>query len=557
MLVRSILQGTPSTTTAERSTSLISDASDAHCDDEARSADPLGGPSFPPLLFVPPAWVIALAVATISGLVVACTVGKEECASLLGMDTDAFVALTLELASIPLVSLVFTYVHIWLALFMTFYPAHYVGCLRVPGTNLGLGWQGIVPFKRVKFALRATHLMTSKLVRVDEMLMRIKPESMTHAIGVEYLDALSSQALQAAVSAGAPKLWEWQPNWARQLVLDRAKLAGRKMVAAVLTDLQAAAREEPEVFSLNRVVLRVLEPSPKMTSLMFIKCGWPELEFIRNTGAVMGMTFGLVQMGLWLLYKHSWTLPTFGALVGALTNWLAMLLIFRPHHPVSLCPSARHGCCCCCCCCRRRQPQNDVESLKQPKATPRCVLQGRFIQHQAAVAATYASIVARRIVTPRRVLEELTSGRAGAKVTELARLHSREAADISKLLSGVAASEPGIDKDGVDSTSGSWSTRVGGLAGLAVERHADKHAAQEAASAVVADHIIEALMRAEGYVGEALQLEETLRERITRLPPDEFEDILHSVFKEDEWKLVALGGLLGFAVGIAQAYAFG
>ena len=111
--------------------------------------------------------------------------------------------------------------------------------------------------------------MTSKLVRVDEMLMRIKPESMTHAIGVEYLDALSSQALQAAVSAGAPKLWEWQPNWARQLVLDRAKLAGRKMVAAVLTDLQAAAREEPEVFSLNRVVLRVLEPSPKMTSLMF------------------------------------------------------------------------------------------------------------------------------------------------------------------------------------------------------------------------------------------------------------------------------------------------
>ena len=101
MLVRSILQGTPSTTTAERSTSLISDASDAHCDDEARSADPLGGPSFPPLLFVPPAWVIALAVATISGLVVACTVGKEECASLLGMDTDAFVALTLELASTP------------------------------------------------------------------------------------------------------------------------------------------------------------------------------------------------------------------------------------------------------------------------------------------------------------------------------------------------------------------------------------------------------------------------------------------------------------------------
>lgn len=42
-----------------------------------------------------------------------------------------------------------------------------------------------------------------------------------------------------------------------------------------------------------------MEPNPRLMSAMFIKCGWNELAFIRNTGAIMGMSFGLVQMALW------------------------------------------------------------------------------------------------------------------------------------------------------------------------------------------------------------------------------------------------------------------
>ena len=46
----------------------------------------------------------------------------------------------------------------------------------------------------------------------------------------------------------------------------------------------------------------------------------------------------------------------------------------------------------------------------------------------------------------------------------------------------------------------------------------------------------------------------TLRGRLTALHPAEFEALLHPVFKEDEWKLVAVGGALGAAVGLLQAY---
>ena len=37
------------------------------------------------------------------------------------------------------------------------------------------------------------------------------------------------------------------------------------------------------------------------------------------------------------------------------------------------------------------------------------------------------------------------------------------------------------------------------------------------------------------------------------LPSAEFEGVLHPVFEEDEWKLIAVGGLLGMWVGIFQA----
>ena len=64
----------------------------------------------------------------------------------------------------------------------------------------------------------------------------------------------------------------------------------------------------------------------------------------------------------------------------------------------------------------------------------------------------------------------------------------------------------------------------------------------------------EALFELEEYSTKALDLEKTLREKMSELPPAEFEDLLHPVFQEDEFKLIIIGGLLGVAVGFAQYY---
>ena len=55
-----------------------------------------------------------------------------------------------------------------------------------------------------------------------------------------------------------------------------------------------------------------------------------------------------------------------------------------------------------------------------------------------------------------------------------------------------------------------------------------------------------------GYVDHALQLEPTLKERLRRLTPQQFEQVLHPVFQEDELTLVIVGAVLGLIVGYGQ-----
>merc|ERR1711972_737516 len=43
--------------------------------------------------------------------------------------------------------------------------------------------------------------------------------------------------------------------------------------------------------------------------------------------------------------------------------------------------------------------------------------------------------------------------------------------------------------------------------------------------------------RIERYMDETMQIKETLSWRLQRITPDEFEDIIHPIFKQDEWIL--------------------
>ena len=74
----------------------------------------------------------------------------------------------------------------------------------------------------------------------------------------------------------------------------------------------------------------------------------------------------------------------------------------------------------------------------------------------------------------------------------------------------------------------------------------------------VAERILQQLpetMRyVESYAEDAMNVRNTLVERMQRLSPEEFEGMLRPAFKEDEWSLIIVGAVLGFLVGEMQIH---
>ena len=56
----------------------------------------------------------------------------------------------------------------------------------------------------------------------------------------------------------------------------------------------------------------------------------------------------------------------------------------------------------------------------------------------------------------------------------------------------------------------------------------------------------------EQYAMDALDVQNTIVARMDELTPAQFEGLLRPAFKQDEWKLVACGAVLGFIIGEIQ-----
>jgi len=57
------------------------------------------------------------------------------------------------------------------------------------------------------------------------------------------------------------------------------------------------------------------------------------------------------------------------------------------------------------------------------------------------------------------------------------------------------------------------------------------------------------------YMDDAMNIREILGRRLARLEPEKFENIVHPIFKDDEWILLLVGAVLGIIIGLVQAYA--
>lgn len=377
---------------------------------------------------------------------------------------------------------------------MTFYPLEFWGIkiFRIPTEPWGIiGWQGIIPTKARKMATVTFDLMTNKLFHIKEVFARLEPDRFSEVMSDPIL-LLMDDVLSTVAKTYMPKVWESLP----QEVKDDLVVTMDQECGAFLSEFMADMQEHiDDVVDIKHMSVTYCVANKHLIVKIFQECGEEEFNFIRQSGFYFGFMFGLLQMCVWFVYDADWILPVAGFCVGWFTNYVALKVIFRPLEPTP------------------------VLCWK---------VQGIFLKRQAVVSQIFSRVVMTEILHVKAMWDAIFTGPLSQNFNAMLRAHTLVFTD--KLLVEIqplAVAALGADQ---------FSQLKEDIATKVVE-----------SLPTVIDHSYQ-------YTQEALDIERTVAEKMAALTPAEFEGVLHPAFEEDEIQLIALGGLLGAIVGIAQLF---
>ncbi|PQA49460.1 DUF445 domain-containing protein [Amnimonas aquatica] len=387
--------------------------------------------------------------------------------------------------SIPFISGIIGYVTKVVAIQMMFSP------LEFKGIKPFFGWQGIVPRKAEKMATVAVELMTSKLIKPSEIFARLDPQRVAKEIEAPMM-AAAEDIVRDVAQQYQPGLWESMPEFARQKIIQRVKGEAPAIVATIMSEVQ---RDIDKYFDIKHMVISNLLKDKRLLNDIFRKVGRQEFRFFSNAGFYFGFGIGLIQMVCWALFKQPWMLPAFGGFVGFFSDWIALQMMFRPLHP---------------------------------KKVLGFTWQGLFLKRQKEVAADYAALISKQLLTPANMMQELFRGAFADRIMEL----------IHKNVKRTVDEQTGIVRPLVVYAVGS-------------QKYIEM-------KSVIAERIMaqmpETMKHVESYAEDAMDVRNTLVERMQGLSSEEFEGMLRPAFKEDEWSLIIVGAVLGFLVGEMQIH---
>jgi len=386
-------------------------------------------------------------------------------------------------ASIPFVAAFVGWSTNWLAVKLTFLPLEFLG--KPPF----LGWQGIIPSKAEKMAGTFIDSTMSRLGTLPEVFEHMEPEKISAHISRSLLPRMEELTDEVMLETN-PVLWENLLSIVRERIYDRVRDRLPQLVDNLMEEIGTSVED---LVDLKHMITTRLVTDKALLNRLFLESGAAEFKFIVRSGLYFGFLFGLVQLGVWVLYDAWWILPLFGLLVGLATNWIALNLIFRPLHPKKVGPFT---------------------------------LQGLFLKRQGEVAGVWCGIVTREILTIRALTHSMIYGPRSDRTRPLIRKHIKPLVDaavgVVRPVAQVAVGMEGFAR---------IKEKVGTMALDVADDPFDNHIFNE---------------------DRAIVVETFMRERMESLPPEQFQDLLRPCFQEDEWKLVLMGGVLGALAGLGQ-----
>jgi uncharacterized membrane protein YheB (UPF0754 family) len=417
----------------------------------------------------------------------------------------------ISLLTIPLFSGAIGYATNWTGVWMLFHPLQFRGARlpglaalarllprkiqQVPGVMVGgIGWQGIIPSRAAKMGSIAVDKGIAKVGGAQEFYDRLDRERIAEHILVTSRAEIR-ELVDRVMAREHPQLWRDLPPGLRERIHERVQ---RQLPEVVPEVVDAIGDNIDELLDVKLMVIRHIEAHPELANQVFGSVGDKELKLIINLGFVFGFIFGVPVAVLTAVLDSPFVLLVFGPIVGWVTNWLAILMIFEPVEPRKIGPFTLHG---------------------------------MFLRRQDAASEVYADVIAKDIITVRGFGEELLHGARADKTRAL----------IARTL------RPAIDR-----AAGPLLPAVR----LAVGPR-EYDAIREGVAAESVESTITPLSDPDFNREQAQALHTMFAERMRELDRADFAEMMRSAMREDEWLLLAHGAVLGVIGGLLHMAAFG
>ena len=353
-----------------------------------------------------------------------------------------------------------------------------------------LGWQGIVPRNVGRIGSISVNLLLGRLINPNEILSRVDPAKLLEELH-EPLNQAVTEIGTDLIEKYQPQLWELLPAEARRAVLRQIAAQAPKAVAELMADF---ARNPEAYLDTRDMALTNLASDRGVLNRLIRDVGGRELRFIAHSGLYFGLVIGLLQAGVWALTHEPLVMPIFGAVVGLSTDWIALKMIFFP-----------------------REERRFLGVFRW---------QGLFQKRRHEVATDYGRVVADEILTVPKIVEALLTGPRSDRLIALVQRH----------VSDVVDRQLGLARPLV-------------VLGVGSRRYRQLKADIAERALAAAPRAMEPAM---AYAKQALGIQDTVVRAMRALTPLEFESVLRPAFRQDEWKLILVGGVLGAIVGELQ-----
>lgn len=395
--------------------------------------------------------------------------------------------------SIPVVAAFVGWGTNWLAIQLMFVPKEFVGY-----QPLLLGWQGVIPSKAEKMAKVVVEKGLAALANVGEVYGEIDRELLASKL-VKVMDQRIVEYIDELMIAENATLWENLPNNVRTNIYKNVR---KQLPTMAMTMLDEIGNDIDELFDLEHMVVEKLTNNKELLNRIFQEAGESEFKFIINSGIYFGGLFGLFQMAVWYFFPEWWILPLFGLLVGYLTNVIALKVIFEPLEPIKIGPYQ---------------------------------LQGLFLKRQPEVARVLCRITTQEVITINNILHAMLTGPKSERTKKMIQSHVRKSIDETASWGVMGVGKPLV------------------RAFMGTQNYIDlKVRAADMALSIAEDE----LAHNQAFsAGQHEIIETLLRTRMESLSSSEFQEILRPAFKEDEWKLIIVGAVLGLTAGFLQLFA--